>query len=500
MRINYKISSWLRVIIVTLMGLSVVAYHHLDQKHPYIDGSSVDLMILFGAVLFGVSGRYSTKFPSAILVTLLLIIFVQSRMFILITYPESLLHHIRVTAAMFNTTLAYMIAGTIACYLGCAVAHLGFGGPRSLSRRETQGGGDQALRFFWTAFMISVGLTLAVYFFLGYAGATGSGAHLGFFQRYVARLVSPTAWLIMFLAAYMLHYNRRAKAYLLITAVGIYIIGLMLQGSRSGVFESLTLLLAAKVLLEGNFVLPIRLRHLLLAVFALPVVLLSFQIPTQLREHWYDSKFTLAGHLGKVLSGETPILGDESMISDISYRLSFIEPTLFPIFAKDLDLNDVSDLVNMRTTALLSINRLIPGKPLGDILFTEYAFGYMYEENGVMAYSEDGRVDRVGYEWSLFGISYQLFGFYGGCLFILITTALLVKTVRVFTRRENIYGFSFGLYFLTIFIVWIRNLGIDNLVDRTVHGFAVLLIYAAFYWVITHKAKAGAPRGQINLA
>jgi hypothetical protein len=491
LRINLRISGWLRVIIVALAGLSVAAYCLIDEKHPYINGSSVALISVFGAVLYAVSGRYSTKFPSAILVTLLLIIFVQSRLFVLIIYPESLLHNSRVSYAMLNTTMMYIIAGTVCCYLGCAAAHVGYGGLRSRVRRKVQGNGDQAVGFFWTAFMISVGLTLAVYYSLGYAGATGGGAHLGFFQRYVARLVAPTAWLIMFLPAYMLHHNRRAKTYLLITAVGTYIIGLMLQGSRSGVFESLALLLAAKVLLEGNFVLLIRLRHLLLTLLALPVGLLSFQIPTQLRAHWYDSNFSIAVHLGKVLSGETPILEDETMISDISYRLSFIEPTLFPIFASDLGLNDVSDLVNPRTTALLSINRLIPGKPLGDILFTEYAFGYMYEENGVMAYSEDGRVDRVGYEWSVFGISYQLFGFYGGCLFILMTTALLVKTVRVFTRRENIYGFSFGLYFMTIFIVWIRNLGIDNLIDRTVHGFAVLVIYAAIYWVITRGAKAG---------
>ncbi len=501
MRINLKISDWLRVIIVALAGLSVAAYRLIDQNHPYIDGASVALMVTLGAVLYSVSGRYSSKFPSAILVTVMLIIFVQSRVFVLIIYPESLLHHSRVTSVMFNTTMVYIIVGSIACYLGCAVAYVRYGGRRSRGFREIQGNHDQEVSFFWTVFMISVGLTLAVYYSLGYAGATGSGAHLGFFQRYVARLVAPTAWLIMFLSAYMLHPDRRAKIYLLITAVGAYVIGLMLQGSRSGVFESLTLLLAAKVLLEGNFVLPLRQRHLMLSLIALPVVLLSFQIPTQLREHWYDSKFSLAEHLGDILSGKTPVLGDETMILDISYRLSFIEPTLFPIFATDLDLNDVSDLVNPRTTALSSVNRLIPGKPLGDILFTEYAFGFIYNaQDGVLAYSENGRVDRVGYEWSMFGISYQLFGFYGGCVFIFLVTALLVKLIKVLAASKSIYGVSFGLYFMTIFIVWIRNLGIDNLIDRTAHGFAVLLIYAVLHWMLTRGAKVGSDQAYASMS
>jgi hypothetical protein len=253
----------------------------------------------------------------------------------------------------------------------------------------------------------------------------------------------------------------------------------MLRGSRAGLFEILILWLAAKLLIDNNFSIRVNLLRLLLAACSIPIVFATYEISTQLRELRYGREGLTISYFTNYFSSQEFIASATDTVSGISYRLSFIEPTMFPMFTEQLGLNNISGLVNARTTLQSSINRLIPGKPLGNILFSEYAFGYMYNaETGVLAYAENGRVDHVGYEWSMFGISYQLFGRAGGVIFIFLFTAFLGKIVGGFRKSGRFYGCVFGVYFLTVVALWIRNLGIDNMTDAAVHGFIVLGIYA----------------------
>lgn len=486
MSISLRFGSVLRLLVLAIAGVSVWGYWQLEAPHDYIDSKGMVLILAFSAALFLFSGRFSTKFPESMYITPLLILFLQSRLCVLIYIPDSLLHHGRVTSEQLNPTLLFIILGTIACYFGCALGHLRL--VRFKRPEEWQLYGPKLFRFTFLAFFVSVAFTMWVYLNLGFAGSTGSGAHMGFFQRYLARLVAPGNWLIVLLAIYLLRERRSTQLRLLIGAVIVYVLMRILQGSRGGVFEILTLLIAGKVLVDGNFFITIKVRQLIFLLLAPPLALLTFQIPTQLRNNWYDSSFSLSNYFIDIVTGNGEPLIDEQTVSNISYRLSFLEPTMFPMYGEDLGLNEVSALVNVRTTALSSANRLIPGKPFGDILFTEYAFGFIYEEfDGVLAYSSDGRVDRVGYEWTMYGISYQLFGKIGGVIFIFLATAFLVQIIRFFLEWRNLYGVAFGIFWASILIVWIRNLGLDNLIDRAAHGFVIVIFYAVICWAVQQK-------------
>jgi hypothetical protein len=167
-------------------------------------------------------------------------------------------------------------------------------------------------------------------------------------------------------------------------------------------------------------------------------------------------------------------------IINLSYRVSFLEPTIFTIFTDELYLNNIDELVNIKTTFFSSLNRLIPGKPFGQILYHEYAYGFMYEVDGVRAYSDDGREDFVGYEWSIFGISYKLFGFIGGLIFTYFITRLLTIIIFYFRKKQSNLNLSIALYMISILVIMVKNFGIDNLIDRTVHG----LIFLVFNFLI----------------
>jgi hypothetical protein len=121
---------------------------------------------------------------------------------------------------------------------------------------------------------------------------------------------------------------------------------------------------------------------------------------------------------------------------------------------------------------------LVPGKPLGDILFSEYAFGYIYNAaDGIVAVSADGRIDHVGYEWSMFGISYQLSGYWGGLVLIFGFSMLLARIMRHYRERGGYAGLAYSVFFSTVLAAWVRNLGFDNLIDGQTHNLILLWIY-----------------------
>jgi len=487
--IKLKISGLLRFVIVVLAILAVVFYSFIEFEHPYIDPLSIILMLLFAIGMFVFSGRFSSKYPPAIIITLLLILFVQFRTLILVVIPDSLLHSGYVTPEMFNTTLGYMLFGSIACYLGLALGYGNAGGldPRAIA--EESHSNDFSLKFLSYVFVFSLGLTLLAYFEFGYAGSTGSGENLGFFQRYVARFIYPAGWLMMFLSAYALYVNKPAQARVFTFIFFLYFASFFLAGSRAGIYELIILILSYKIIFEGNFYFKLNGWGLFALISLIPISLILFNVATQLRMQWYGSDHSVAFIIKSALTSEFSFQELVPMISGISYRLSFIEPTMFPIFFQELGFYDISELVNIKTTLLSAINRVIPGKLLGDILFTEYAYGFMYEPEGVLAYAESGRVDYVGYEWSMFGISYQLFGFLGGGMFIFGFTAFIGGIIRAFNMWGGLYGWTGSIFFMTILSIWVRNLGIDNLIDRTVHGLIFLFVNFAIYWLVMELLK-----------
>ncbi|MDD5240757.1 MAG: hypothetical protein PHG47_03425 [Sulfuricella sp.] len=485
-----KISGLFRLVIATLAIISVVAYGFLEFDHPYIDTLSLLLMLLFAAVLYFFSGKFSSKHPPAIIITLLLILFVQLRACVLIMLPDSLIQSGSVTSEMFNVTLGYMTFGAVACYMGLALGYGKNGNPDARTMAKNLYGNGFQLKFLGMAFLLSLVLTLLVYYVFGYAGATGSGENLGFFQRYVARVIYPIGWLMMFMAAYALYSGKASYAWLFLTVLFLYFMSFVLMGSRGGIYEIVIIFLSYKLIVDGNFSVKLNGWRIVALISMIPLILVAYEISTLLRASWYGNDFSVASIIDAMPSREDGFSAFTSLISAVSYRLSFFEPTMFPIFAQDVGLNEISELVNIETTLLSSINRLIPGHQFGDILFSEYAFGFIYNaKEGILAYAESGRVDHVGYEWSMFGISYQLFGFLGGGMLIFGFTALLGRIIGAFNAWGNFYGLACSFFFMAVLSIWVRNMGLDNLIDRTVHGLIVLCIYFAIYWMVMSLLK-----------
>lgn len=447
-----------------------------------MDSFSIFLMVIFAAGLYIFSGRFSSTFPPAIIITLLLILFVQMRALVLIVIPDSLLHSSRITSEMFNVTLGYMLFGMLMCYLGLAWGYGSKGGPDQNTIALNFTKDAFGIKFSAIIFIIMLSLTMLVYYGFGYAGATGSGEHLGFFQRYVARLIFPVGWLMMFLSAYALYSGKNGYSRLFWSVFFLYFISFVLMGSRGGLYEIAILLLSYKIIFRGNFEFKLNGQRILALVGLIPFALFIYRVSSQLRVLWYGGDLSVASVIWLGIESGINFTEISPFLSEVSYRLSFFEPTMFPIFFDELGLNEVSGLVNIGTTFFSSLNRLIPGKPFGEILFTEYAFGFFYDPQGILAYSESGRVDYTGYEWSMFGISYQLFGFLGGGLFILAFTALIARFIRIFNSLGGFYGLTCSIFAMGVLSVWIRNLGIDNLIDRSVHGLVVLGLYMVLFW------------------
>ena len=477
MALNTPLSRLLRIIIAFLSIASAAAYGALGGNHPYLNLRSLGLILLFGGILYASSGRLARMHPPVMIVTLPLILFVQLRLLVLIVIPSSLLHYSHVTSEMINVTLTYIIAGTFACYWGVA---LGYGRVKAslFPSDATVGRSDVRFTILSAAFFAAFVFTYLDYFIQGYAGATGSGAHLGFFQRYVTRLIDPHVLFVLVVTAYLARLHKSRHHGLFIAILILYAVGFVLRGSRSGFFEIVTILVGAKIIADNDFVMRINLTKAALAMAVVAVSIVGYILASDLRGRWYDHDFRANLSSETFLRGNGAISSGTDLLSEISYRLSFIEPTLFPAYAEELELNDVSHLVNTRTTMLSSINRLVPGKPFGDILFSEYAFGYIYNPvDGIVAVSADGRVDHVGYEWSMFGISYQLFGFCGGVVFIFGLSALLARIMRHFRGRGGFSSLAYSVFFSIVLAAWIRTLGLDNLIDGTMHDLILLCLY-----------------------
>jgi hypothetical protein len=318
----------------------------------------------------------------------------------------------------------------------------------------------------------------------GYTGAVMEAEHLSVGRRYLYKLVEPTLLLIMFVTAYVVLPYKAPRFRLLVVLLSISFLISVLEGSRGYLFYIVAALLAAKITVDGNFYFKFTRRHLVGIALLIPLTFVTFASAGLLRGLWYGNTVdVLSGFDILITSGDfgSLVVGG---ISEISRRLSYVEPTIFVLSHADLGLYDVADLVNIKTTVLSSINRLIPGKPLGGILFTEYAFGYIFRPEGVQVVAESGRVDNIGYEWTMYGISYQLFGFLGGGLFIFGFTALLARIIRVIKGWGNLNGFALSTFFVYTLIAWVGNLGLDNLVDRTVHQVIVLCIYIVGYSIV----------------
>jgi len=472
-----KISTLLRCIIVMLSAAILLSFFSFHEELTYIDGFGILLIQMICLVLFLALGKFSTKYPPVIIVAVNLILFVIIRFLVLIFYPESFFGGRAVsssmTGAFMNGMLLYMLLGTIACVFGIS---FGLGGNTRANVSMKQG--YDFTRLLGVAFFFVIIFRLANYYVSGYVGSTGSGEHLNFFNRYIMRLLDPQALLIMILASYYAHKTERKnyKAVLISTLVG-YFLYVSLIGSRSVLLDIIIILLYFSIIIYGDFVLNVRLRHLFLLLIA-PLSIAVFFFVGAIRTVQFSalniSFFDMINIVSQMDFSEFDL---KTIVTDISYRVSFFESLFFPMYGTDVGFYDISAIVNYKTAFLSSLNRIIPWKILGNILFLEYAFQYYMNYETTSVITESGRVDNIGYLWTMFGMSYQLFGYAGGILFIFLFTSAIAFLIKLSKKMRSFEGCVYGMLSLYVLDMWVKNVGIDNLIDRSFHLAVILLIY-----------------------
>jgi hypothetical protein len=243
------------------------------------------------------------------------------------------------------------------------------------------------------------------------------------------------------------------------------------------------LLVSYKIFFEGKFSMKASPWLLILASALIPASMLAYFAATELRElQWMGGGVSLGSAVELLRTLDFEQIDYEKLLSAISYRLSLVEPVLYSMFAP-LRGRDISDLVNFQTSLISSINRLIPGKPFGDVLFTEYAYGFFYTNEGVLFLD-----NYSGYEWGMYAISYQLFGYAGGLAFIFLMSALLAYFIRRAMPATSFLRGALGIFAVYTLQNWVKNFGLDNLVDRTVHRLVILVFYVMALQIIRTAA------------
>ena len=475
---SVKISLFFRVVIL-LFALATVLVFFFGGNHPYINGTGLLLIELFFLLLFIFSGELSEKCPPLLLVIFLLTLFFVTRIFVYMLFPESFFGNIYTEYTMFNAMLLYVLLGALVVLVGVLIGYsliekkVDFTNIKNNTNLTVLG---------WFALFVII-FELVVFFVFGHVGSTGSGAHLGFFQRYLARLFNPLIAVLIFWTAYTLSSKKsKSEKRLFFAVIIFYFLSFFLSGSRAGVFEIIMLFLAATLFLKGNLRITLKTRYVLLAILLIPFLLLGHVAATELRDvQWTLEESTLEEVTEAIFDVDIIDFDYKQTVLGVSRRLSLLEPLFYVMFPGEHGMNDVSEIVNWKTTTKSSVNRIVPGVIFQDVIFTEYAFGYLLSDEGIVFFTSSGNTNFVGYEWGMHGISYQLFGYGGGLVFLFLVSGLLGFLISLGYRRKTLFCACLGVFFVYVLHFWVRTFGIDNLVDRTFFGFMLMLVYLFVY-------------------
>lgn len=458
-----RVSGILRLIIAAITIFAAGAYAFSSLPHPYFDLTSLAWIVAIGLALYAFSGRFSTNYPEVMIITVSCVLYVLFRLGVLVVYPESLLHNFFMTPKIINASLAYIFFGTVACYLGFAFGCRGVFANGSNVKFDNAVG-LRILRFLLALGVIAFVVSVSQYYLIGWQ-VSGQKSETNFISRYVTVFLDAGFIAMLFFAVFSRTTRSRSTDRLLIIQIFLLAVGPLLLGSRGGLFFSLMALASVKLVMDGNFRIRIDLRKLVWLALVFVFLVIVFYLSMIFRSFRY-SDINWSAILDVFSDSENVTAIIETALKDISYRLSAIEAVNFTVTHDELPLYDVSGLVNLQTTILNTIERVVPGRQFDNLIFSEFAYGYMFRPEGVFTILEDGQEDPIGYEWNMYGISYQLFGV-SGVLFIFLFTAGVARLIRKLRKKGDHLGVVWPALFTWLLLAWTQNLGLDNLFART---------------------------------
>ena len=202
-----KISRIYRFIIIICAGFILVRSESMVEGFEYLDYVSIIYMILICLVVYIASlERFVAFSPLNNVVTFILVLYLIGRLAVLSVYPDSLLGYRSYTSVMYNRTLFFILFGTMTCYLGLVIGFYKNKGKQNLLANSIKMAGSNSIgeKRFARHLLLLSNLTICfllfsifVHYTYGYPGSTGSGAHLPFFRRYVARFIDARMMLFL---------------------------------------------------------------------------------------------------------------------------------------------------------------------------------------------------------------------------------------------------------------------------------------------------------------
>ncbi|NLW91119.1 MAG: hypothetical protein GXY34_05920 [Syntrophomonadaceae bacterium] len=455
-----RISRILMLFIVIIAAISIMGYLTNDFVHPYIDFAGFVGIMVFVAVLYFFLKFFASKAPLLNLIVFMLIIFFQLRLMFLIFVPISFLFFSWITYDSFHTVICTILTLTVLSFLGTIIG-------TKKSSCQSDNTSVSFRNFYFILFVICVLMQLLMYYSFGYVGATGSGENLNPVYRYLAILCNINVFTFMAIAFAIRTRNGHKWTLLILILFAVYC---TFTGSRAGIFEAFIIYLCSLLYFYGDAKIPIRMRQIFIIPLLLVLLLFTIQYSTYLRDkQWFNSSISYNDY---VSTSYDNVLAASS---GLSYRLSLVEPLYAAMFPPR---HDISNIINWKTTIISSVNRIIPGKPFGNIMYHEYAYSMLW-----LVIPEMQGDNYIGYEWGMFGISWQLFGIWS-TVFIFLFSYLLARLVSLFTVRGTAWSNVYGLLFCYANYIWVRNLGIDNFMDRFSKMIILLIINQLAFYVL----------------
>ncbi len=465
MKINITLNRLFRIGLVALGIITIIVYFSVEH-YRYFNETSLLLALGFIVLQYFVSGTLAKRYPVIWMVLFMVTLMVSIRLTCL-AYNENWIRiNPQINSEIFNHCLAYMLVGLALCILG--IVHGGKLG--KMSPRHSLSGRYVDFKFISLCFLFALFCWGYSFFAYGYWGQSGSGKHLNFFSRYVIRFIEPSVVKVLFFVSffYALNRNYRSTKTILIAVLTIYMIYMTIIGTRSGVLEVILPIVGTYFLFKDTLRFRFTILQFSLSLFALLALPILFHAATNFRAlTWYT----------QTESSEELKATPEILVQMASERASLIEATLRPLFANELEYYDISGLVNLKTTILSTINRVIPGHLLGDILYSEFAYSYLISSEGHIALDSMERVDYNSYEWGMWGINYQLFGYFGGLFAIYVFSFLFSLAIQILKHRAT-YGSLCVASLLTFEVsCFVRTLGLDNFGNRFGNQIVLLIGY-----------------------
>lgn len=462
--------------------VGIVVIYLLNGPGLLADLTSVLLIIALAfvcQVILKTTDKQNTPFD--VLLVLVIFTFFNLRFMVLMLYPDQYIFPwLNVDSEDINQTLFFLLMGVVV-----ATAGFRLGSKEFFSGKRTK----QAERAFYIPTgrlfiltLVYIGIQMILWFTLGtassYLGESESGGLL-FLRHFVS--VETVVMIATISAIESWRTVEKVDRYLFYTLIGVAYGYSILSGSRAGFFTLGVLVFIYLTIKHGDFV--IGRKHVSLLGAALLISIVMFPVATLIRGAW-----TTASERGSLSSVTTDIwdqdtaadTGFGSLLLSQSDRVNGLDPLL--IIVRQKDVNSQVQYVNIEQTVKSTVNVLVPSailgrKPFPGVMPASRLFTLIYRGRSEDQINTNYQTDM----WTLWGISYALFGWSGGIAVIFIVSFIAAVVYKRLGQMDTKYSLLLRVWWIFSIFYLLLSYGFDTTTMTAVDillqgGIAILLL------------------------